>query len=487
MTSIDIYRYFPTFLKLRDRLASNITDADSRETVLAKLTSMLDVLFDETDEFIQLLINLNDPDHTEQRYFSHVSYLLGMVLPNGVSEDETRFIIKHLVDHYKTSGTHPSWHRAWEWLDQPETKIVELFKHEQNEIANYAIARSVNHALQSARIQLGVCASTCESICVNSCESICESIVEVGDELPTRTALQRLAYIGYLRPIHVLLRQQAEAVNLRSTFPSSRDTLAHYPEVYNVEPDPWMGSEVYGTYRNIFWTSADELDVNVQCVALCEVSCQSCCEAVCECNPCEVTCQVGACELQCTENCQGNCEFACEGVCQGACAENCQAGACTVQCAGACLGACQGSCAGSAQVSCSDTYCEASNMVCQGYCTENSCTDSCTGTGDMVCGSSCQGYCTEDWCTDSCTGPGCTNSCTASCQGSNCQISTCTNSCTSAFNMACAYTCQTYCTQSWCTDSCTGPGCTNSCTAACQGNNCQAGSCQTSYCMSFAM
>jgi len=451
--SVDLYKYWPTFVKLRDRLASGITDEDSRETVLAKLTYLLDQMFDDTDTFIQTLLKLNDPDQVDQQYFSHVSYLLGMMLPNGINEDETRFIIKHLVDHYKTSGTHPSWHTAWAWQSQPETKVVELFKHDQQEVANYSVNRSVNHPLQSARIQLGVCTSSCESICVNTCESVCESIVEVGTEVDIPDALRRLAYIEYLRPIHVLLRREAEDVALSSTFPNSSDTLGHYPIEYNVEPDPWRGSEVHATHESEFWTSDDELAVDVQCVALCEVSCQACCEAVCECDPCEVTCQVGGCELQCTENCQGNCEFACEGVCQGACAQGCQAGTCTAQCAGACLGNCQGSCAESCQGGCASSCQGDCASSCQGYCTKGSCTDSCTGLSQMVCGSSCQG------------------DCVSSCQGS------------------CASSCQGYCTKGSCTDSCTGlsqmvcgDSCQADCISGCQ-DYCMASSCQSGYCM----
>ena len=74
--AVDLYKYYPTFVKLKDRLASGIDDADSRETVLAKLVYMLDQMFDDTDAFIQLLLNLNDPDHhllTDLHYFRGVS------------------------------------------------------------------------------------------------------------------------------------------------------------------------------------------------------------------------------------------------------------------------------------------------------------------------------------------------------------------------------------------------------------------------------
>jgi len=405
--SVDLYKYFPTFIKIRDRLASGIDDADSRETILAKLVYMLDEMFDDTDAFIQELIKLNDPDVVDQQYFSHVSYLLGTMLPNGSNEEESRFIIKQLVNHYKTSGTHHSWHTAWHWLDQPETKVVELFKRDQQEIANYSTVRSANHPLKSARIQLGVCASTCETVCESVCETTCEGIVETGSELPVAEALRRLAYVEYLRPIHVILRQNAEEVLLRSGFPTSQDTIGHYPRQYNVVPDPWLGSESYGSFQSEFWTAADELEVDVQCVALCEVTCQTCCEAVCECNPCEVVCQVGDCQLQCTEGCQGACEFPCEAVCQFACTA-CQAGACTASCAGACLGSCQGSCAASCQAYCTDDQCQAGCTTCQaGTCT-SSCAGACLGSCQGACAASCEAYCTDD-----------------SCQAYNCQAASC--------------------------------------------------------------
>ena len=169
---VDLYKYFPTFIKMRDSLASNLSMDDPREAVLEKLTYMIEQTFDETDAFIQTLLTLNDPDAVDQQYFSHISYLLGTMLPNGASEEETRFIIQQLVNHYKTSGTHLSWYTAWHWSGEEETKVTELYKRDQQEINNYSITRSANHPLKSARIQLGVCASGCESVCVNTCESL---------------------------------------------------------------------------------------------------------------------------------------------------------------------------------------------------------------------------------------------------------------------------------------------------------------------------
>jgi hypothetical protein len=537
---VDLYKYYPTFVKLKDRLASGIEDADSRETVLAKLVYMLDQMFDDTDEFIQTLMSLNDPDSVDQQYFSHVSYLLGTILPNGASEEETRFIIKQLVNHYKTSGTHPSWQTAWHWLQQPDTKVVELFKRDQQEVANYSTTRSANHPLKSARVQLGSCSSSCESVCVNTCESACESIVEVGSEVPTQEALRRLGYVEYLRPIHVLLRQEAEEIVTRSGFPRSQDTIGHYPIVYNEEPDPWRGSEVQAEFRNPFFSSGDELDVEVQCVSICEVSCQSCCEAVCECDPCQVVCQTGGCELQCTANCQGFCEFACEAACQFACTA-CEAGACTAACAGACLGVCEGACESACQsFECQVGTCQgACESICQAHvCETGECQSSCETTVevcDFACEGACQGFecqvntcqnaciaaqceaaqctagqceaaqCTAGQCeTAQCTAGQCeTAQCTAGdCETAMCQASTCQDSCTDNTTQICGSACQGACTDTSCTsvdcqistcqDSCTGVGtmvcgsvCQASCTTyACQGSACQAGGpCQASYCM----
>lgn len=379
VTPTDLYRYLPTFIRIRDRLASNLSDDDPEEAVFQKLVSILAAIFDETDDFIQALVQFNDPDRVDPIYFSHISYLLGTMLPTGGSEAATRFIIKSLVDHYKTGGTHLSWHRGWSWQDVPDSKITELWKTQQNEIGNYAIVQDVSHTLKSARIDLGSCYTSCESVCESVCESICEQKVEVGQFLTRTEARRRMRFIEYIRPIHVLLRQEAEEVLLQSGWPVSQDTISHYPAQYNALPPVWLGSEVYAEFADEFPTTGDDLQPEVQCVATCEVSCQSCCEVECECDPCQIFCQVGGCELFCTENCQAHCEFACEGGCQGACAQGCQAGACTAQCAGACLGTCQGSCASS----------------CQGYCTDSSCTDSCTTScaGACVAGSCQNGYC----------------------------------------------------------------------------------------------
>lgn len=376
MTPTDLYRYLPTFIRIRDRLASGLSDDDPDEAVFEKLVSILASMFDETDAFIQTLVELNDPDRVDTQYFSHISYILGTMLPTGGSEKATRFIIKSLVDHYKTGGTHLSWHRAWAWQEIPDSKVTELWKTEQQEVANYAIMQDAGHTLKSARIDLGSCYTSCESTCESTCESDCEEKVEVGQFLSRSEARRRMRFIEYLRPIHVLLRQEAEEVLLTSGWPTSQDSIGHYPMPYNALPKVWHGSEVYADFRDEFFQTGDELRPEVQCVAACEVSCQSCCEVECECDPCQIFCQAGGCELFCTENCQAHCEFACEGGCQGACAQGCQAGACTAQCAGACLGSCQGSCAAS----------------CQGYCTDSSCTDSCT--------TSCAGACTAGSCQD---------------------------------------------------------------------------------------
>jgi len=383
----NLYRYLPTFIRIRDRLASGLSDNDPAEAVFEKLVSILASMFDETDALIQTLLSLNDPDRVDPSYFSHISYLLGTMLPTGGSEDGTRFIIKLLVDHYKTSGTHLSWHRAWSWQEIPDSKITELWKTEREEVGNYSVTQDISHTLKSARIDLGSCYTSCESVCESACESDCEEKVEVGQFMSRQEALRRMRFIEYLRPIHVLLRQEADEYLLRSGWPTSQDTISHYPAQYNALPPVWRGSEVFAEFRDEFFSTGDDLRPDVQCVAACEVSCQSCCEVECECDPCQIFCQAGGCELFCTENCQAHCEFACEGGCQGACALGCQAGACTVKCAAACLGTCQGSCASTCQGSCAST--------CQGYCTVSACTDSCTTScaGACVAGSCQDGYC----------------------------------------------------------------------------------------------
>ncbi len=404
----NLYRYLPTLIKLKDKLASNIDDRSTDEGILEKLVTMISTMFDETDDFIKEILDIQDPDHCDPSYFSHISYILGTMLPTQGTEAQIRFILKNLISHYKTKGTHNSWRTGWLWQGQDPPKVTELWKSTPREVGDYSEAPDSGHALKSARIQLGACVSYCEASCEVSCEYGCEDLVEFGQPLSTQEALAKLAYVDYLRPIHVLLHREAQEVQASSPFPGTQESISHYPApAYGVTPDPWLGSETFWDSQDRHHTTGEELSVDSQCVSTCELACQGCCEAQCECDPCEVSCQSGGCELSCTDSCEAFCEHACEGTCEGQCAAACQ-GPCTSLCAGACLSTCEGTCASSCQASCTTTGCMINSCAstCQASCTTNgcmmtSCASTCqcacvTGTCAFSCESNCQAslYCT---------------------------------------------------------------------------------------------
>lgn len=357
----DLYRYLPTFIRLRDRLASGLSDDDSEEAVLEKLCSMLAAVFDENDDFIKALHDLQDPDRCDSAYFMHVSYILGTLLPTGGNEARTRFIIKNLVSHYKTKGTHHSWTTGWHWQDITRPSVVELWKTTPNEINDYTFAPDTNHPLKSARIDLTACGTVCETICESVCETYCEENVEFGVPLSRSQARARLRYVDDLRPIHVLLRLDASEYLLRSGFPLSEDTLGHYPMPYDRQPETWLGSYVEAELEDTAFPTSEDLVIEVECLSACETACQGCCEIECECDACELNCQAGGCELDCTAGCQGFCEFECEAACQFGCTGGCQ---------GHCTGSCEGSCTSRSMCTphaCGGT-CQLSNEACQAAC-----------------------------------------------------------------------------------------------------------------------
>lgn len=373
----NLYRYLPTFVRMRDRLASGLTDEDTEEAVLEKIVACLAEIFDETDEFIQDLVKLTDADQCDPTYFMHLSYVLGTLFPTGGNEAMVRHLIKNVVSFYKTKGTHHSWGKAWAWLGVERPGVVELYKTTPQETINYSAYESVTHPLRAARIDLTTCQSYCQSYCEAACEAYCEEDVEIGTRLTREEALQRLAYVEDYRPIQVLLRLDAEDVQLASQVPQVSDSIGHYPPEY--EPAVWRGSEVQGDFTDDLVPVQDMLEIDVECVSTCEASCQGCCEVQCECDACETLCQVGSCEQSCTTGCQFHCEFPCEHSCQFACTA-CQASCTTGDTVNTCSQDCETSCVFGCTVF-SAVYCTA---CCQTSCTSTTCMTQCQCTGATV-------------------------------------------------------------------------------------------------------
>ena len=379
----DLYRYLPTFIRLRDSIAASLVG--SSQGVLERIVEVLASLFDETDAFVEALMGIQDPDTCDSQYFPYISYLLGTLLPAGGSEDEIRFLIKNLASHYKTKGTHPSWQKAWRWQDVTPPQVVELYKSTPNEVGDYEMLPDVNHSLRAARIDFTACAGSCESICESVCESICEQDVEVGVPISRNAAENLLKYVDNLRPVNVLLRRDANEYLLSSGYPTASEELGHYPIPYG-EPAHWEGSYVEADFEDDIETTYDDLEIDVECLGSCETACQGCCEIQCECATCETRCQTAFCESSCTTGCEGHCEYACEHSCQFACT-SCQA---------SCVSGCQyGSCENGCTTECTGSPCEVNS--CENYCTANNCQAGFCQTGCQA-GSCTAASCESEYC-----------------------------------------------------------------------------------------
>ena len=430
---VQLYKLLPSIIRLQDSLASAGDEGN-----LEKITYALEQETDVTTAEIAGLSTLLDSDTCPEDYLLYQSLAFGSRLNSSWDERTKRWFVKNLVWHYKTKGTHPSWHREWNWSLGVDYGITELEKDEVYAVGGYTRDdQGYYTGLRAARFDVDNAG---------------------GGRIPVAGATDLAEYIDGVRPIHVLLRKEYTLWDDLDTFSDASDEWGCVS--YCETGVQWSGGTVLGYFNDDFpmpdggeMGTGDELLVTVTCYATCELSCQGCCE-------------LDACELAgCQTTCENACQHACEGVCEDPCEAVCQAGIqpCFGQCEAACqvfmcqAGDCQGDCEGQWEPGppdCTD-FCEFG-----GGCQAGPCEQACQ---QWVCqSSSCQDGCTCDGCTAcNCELKSCEGSCETACQAFTCQLNGgcqagacevgCVYGCT-----ACEADCEPSCTQSCQTTSCEG-------------------------------
>lgn len=341
---LELYRYFPTFMRRRDELAG-VDNAG--EAVLQKITYMLEKESGAHVEMLRRLLLELDVDNCSASRFNYLGYILGIPIPGDWSDSRRRMYLKQIPDLLKIKGTHLNFARQAAFHQQ-DIWLVELWKTEENEYRRYSQTSSSAYNLKSARVDMMSCSSSsCESIC----ESTCEAGFQLGGEYVRPSIAQRLLdQLGEVLPVHVVLRRQAQFVERTDAFYPSYDTLGCFSlcqsiceDTCEAQEQAWPGSYVESDFGESGPMPYDSWAYETLCVTICESECQTCCECgqegTCE-TLCEVTCQV-VCETVCQSTCMAACQSVCQSACQTACAASCQL---------ICVTTCQDSC---------ESYCEA--------------------------------------------------------------------------------------------------------------------------------
>jgi len=341
---LELYRYFPTFVKARDELAG--VDG-AGEAVLQKITYMLEKEAGAHTEMIRRLILDLDPDHCDVSRFDYLAFALGVPIPGDLTDEVRRQYLRQLPGLLKIKGTHLHFAKKAAFADHKDVWLVELFKTTLYEDRYYTREPDSIHDIKSARVDMLACSGSCESIC----ESTCESGVQLeGAWVKPGLAEQILNEIGEVLPVHVVLRREAVYVEPTDGFFFERDSIGchFYCEAVCESgceggSESWPGS--YTEYENTdrMGMPRDSYQIEMYCVNTCESWCQTCCECgqegTCE-QTCELFCQL-VCESVCQETCQATCQSVCQGSCQDACQLGCQYFSCEFVCETTCESLCE--------------------------------------------------------------------------------------------------------------------------------------------------
>lgn len=335
--AMELYRYFPTFIKYQDSQAGLDDDG---EALLQKITWCLEKESGAHSEMVrQLILNL-DRDYCNPRLLNYLAYIFGERIPGSWGDEQRRHFLKALPDLLKIKGEHLGFVRRAAFHDRKDVFLVELFKTQLYEDRAYSMYRGASYPYQSARIDILACISSCESWC----ETLCEAGTIEGARLTSTMAEGLLDDLGEVLPVHVLLRKDVRVVEPSYPFFPSYDTLGCVSvcetwceTACETAEESWPGSYVEAALRDRFTMPRDLTSYSTECITACESACQTCCECGAEgtCTVgCEVVCEVvcedicqGACMMTCQTGCQaGGCEWGCQVYCEDYCETVCEAG-----------------------------------------------------------------------------------------------------------------------------------------------------------------
>jgi len=339
---LQLYRYFPTFIKERDELAG--VDG-AGEAVLQKITYMLEKEAGAHVEMLRKLIVNLDVDNCDPSRFDYLAFILGVPIPRDWTDQIRRQYLRQLPDLIKIKGTHLNFAKQAAFRDRSDYWLVELWKTTEYEDRSYRQKPNPSHQLKSARVDMLVCATSCETVC----ETVCETGFQLdGDYVPPGTAQNILNELGEVLPIHVLLRRQVRVIEPDDAFYTTRDTLGCWTfceswceNACETATQPWPGSYAESLFTDRGPAPLDRWSYQTICITMCETYCQSCCECgqegTCQ-TVCELTCQV-VCATVCQSACMQSCQTTCQTVCQLACAASCQS-----SCQSICVLSCETNC-----------------------------------------------------------------------------------------------------------------------------------------------
>lgn len=342
---LELYRYFPTFVKYRDEIAG-VDNAG--EAVLQKITYMLEKEAGAHTEMLRRLILDLDPLHCDPSRFDYLAYILGVPIPGDWTDEYRRQYLRQIPDLLKIKGTHLHFGKQAAFA-QRDVWLVELFKTTEYEDRYYSRTPDSMFDIKSARVDMLACSGSCESVCESSCES---GFQLEGEYIRPGLAQQILDELGEVLPVHVRLRREAVFVEPNDGFFFEQDTIGCRFACESVcesacegGSESWPGSYTEYTHTDRMRMPRDTYEIGIFCITTCESFCQTCCECG----------QQGTCETTCELVCQ----LVCESVCQDTCQTTCQSGACQVSCQDECQTSCQFfSCETVCEISC-ENLCEA--------------------------------------------------------------------------------------------------------------------------------
>ncbi len=314
---LGLYRYFPTFVKLRDEEAG--TDSNG-ETILQRITYMLEKEAGAHVEMLRGIIDGIDPDHCDASLLNHLSFILGVPIPGGWGDERKREFLRQLPGLIRIKGTQLHFLKKASFAGYAGIFPVELWKTIPREDRSYERESSPPNVLKAARIDLMSCSASCEQYCEVSCEY---AIKVDGNYVPAGIAEGVLEEIGEVLPIHVVLRRDVQVVEPDDGFFPSMATLGcHDCEIYceascEAAAQSWPGSYLESNFEDEFTLPKDSYVIDMDCITACESSCQTCCECGQE-GTCETLCET-ACQVVCEAVCQSACMTACQGSCQATC------------------------------------------------------------------------------------------------------------------------------------------------------------------------
>ncbi len=297
--AIDFYKLLPAMTRWFDHSASADT---AGETNASKVLYSWEQEWLATQEDVEGLAEIIDPDVCEPEYLYYLSSLIGSAVGPGSSDIEfKRWFVKNLCYFYKKKGTHLLFDKQFQWILGKVYKLHELWKTIPHEHGDYFRSPNYYADIKAARFD------------VYSEQDGNRTYLDPSDARPIASV------VSHQLPIHVILRHW-------------------YQLVYMTDEMAIIEEDVSGSIIELSFI--DDLDDFKETYVILSEVCQGSCEAACQSEwelitctfGCESSCEYFACETTCQDSCQMVCQVAsCQfGGCEVAGCEgtSCQAGGC---------------------------------------------------------------------------------------------------------------------------------------------------------------